>query len=231
MAHLKRLTAPDSWGISKKENKYITRPNPGPHKLNESIPLNLVVKKLLNAAKTTLESKKIIVAGKILVDKRPRKDIKFPLGLMDIIEIPDTKESFIVLLDDYGKFKLSPIKNSNSKYFKIINKTTLKGKKIQLNLKPGRNIIVDKDAYKVGDTITIDLSSNKIKSHLKLEKDSLAYITAGKYIGKIVTILEIHKFKMAKDTITIKLDNNKYETLKDYAFVVDNHFVENDRKQ
>ena len=226
MAHLKRLTSPKSWNISKKEYKFATRPSPGPHSLQSSIPLNLVVKNLLGYASTTRESKKIITSGKIIVDGRARKEHTYPLGVMDIIELPDTKSAFILLLDELGKFKLHPIKHTKTKYCKIIDKTTLRKKKTQLNLSSSRNIIIAKDTYKVGDTVLLDLSTNNIKSHLKFEKDATAYITDGKYVGSTGKILDITKSSLSKDKITIKIGNHKYETLKDYAFIVDKEFEE-----
>ena len=228
MAHLKRLVAPESWGISKKEYKFITRPNAGPHKLDESIPLNVVVKNLLGHANTTRESKKIITAGKVLVDNKPRTDYRFPLGLMDIIDIPETKQAYTLILDTYGKFKLSPAKNKTLRYCKVLGKTTLKGKKTQLNLSAGKSLIVLKDEYKAGDTVILDLSTNKIKTHIKFEKNSLAYITAGKYMGNIGKIIDIHKLKLSKDKIALMIGSHKYETLKEYAFVIDKSFAENE---
>ncbi len=231
MAHLKRLTAPESWGIHKKVNQWVTRPSPGPHRLADSIPISLLLKSLLAQAKTTREAKQIILAGKILVDGIARKDHRFSLGLMDILSLPDAAKSYILLLDTYGKFKLYPAKHKASKYCKILGKTTLKGKKTQLNLSSGRNMIIDKDSYKVGDTVMLDLSLNKIKSHLKFEKDATAYITAGKYTGNICKIVEINKLKLSKDKITIKIGSHSYETLKDYAFVVDEGFLEDERNK
>ena len=41
------------------------------------------------------------------------------------------------------------------KLHRIENKTIVKGKKVQLNLHDGRNIIVGKDEYKSGDVLKI----------------------------------------------------------------------------
>jgi small subunit ribosomal protein S4e len=232
MAHLKRLTAPESWQIKKKEYKFITRPNPGAHALADSIPLNIIVKNLFGYASTTHESKKIIGAGKILVDKVPRKDHRYNLGLMDILEIPETKHSYILLMDKHGKFQLHQTKHNDVKYCKVIGKTILKGKKTQLNLSSARNLLVAKDEYKLGDTILLGLKDNKAKGHLKLEKDAIVYVTAGKYKGNIAKVVEIHKSNLSDDKITIKIGAHKFETLKDYAFVVDKNFaLEDEHKQ
>ena len=99
MAHMKRYMIPKFWPVPKKERKWVIRPGSGPHPLNFCIPLQILVKNILGYAGSSKEAKKIIKAGKILVDKKARLDPKFPVGLMDIIEIPETNEFFRVLLD------------------------------------------------------------------------------------------------------------------------------------
>src|SRR3989344_4686856 len=135
-SHLSRLYMPKSWPVPKKQNKWIIKPSPGPHPLKECIPINIILKNILKYARTTREVKKILSNKEIIVDKKIIKDQKFPLGLFDILEIPKTNEYFIILLNKKGKFILKPIKKEESslKLCKIINKTLLKGKKIQLNL-------------------------------------------------------------------------------------------------
>jgi len=216
-SHLSRLYMPKSWPVPKKQNKWIIKPSPGPHPLKECIPINIILKNILKYARTTREVKKILSNKEIIVDKKIIKDQKFPLGLFDILEIPKTNEYFIILLNKKGKFILKPIKKEESslKLCKIINKTLLKGKKIQLNLYDAKNILVNDVIFKVGDTIILDLDSKKIKSHLKLEKDATVYLTGGKYISYIGTL-----DKIENDTITLDIGKKKIKTSKKYAFVI-----------
>src|SRR3989344_3534877 len=101
------------------------------------------------------------------------------------------------------------------------NKTLLNHKKLQLNLDDGRNILIDKEEYKTGDTIVFDLSKNEIKLHLKLEKDVLIYLTGGKNISKVGTFEKIKEFQGSqKDKIIFKIDKQPLESLKEYAFVI-----------
>ncbi|MEK6839814.1 MAG: 30S ribosomal protein S4e, partial [Nanoarchaeota archaeon] len=103
---------------------------------------------------------------------------------------------------------------------KIIGKHTLRKKKIQINLYDGKNIVVDKDSYKVGDTVIV--AEGKIKRHIKLEKGSLIYLTGGKHIGKVGKLIDITKFKgMENDRIIMETKEGKIETLKDYVFVIE----------
>ena len=49
--------------------------------------------------------------GNLLVDNRPRKDPKFPLGFMDCLSIPKIKKNYRILIDVKGRFVLREITN------------------------------------------------------------------------------------------------------------------------
>lgn len=219
--HLARLAAPKPWSIKRKNIKFITKPRPGPHNLKSSISINTVLKELLHYAKTTREVKKIINSDNLLVNGLIRKDHKFPVGVMDVIEFPKTKEYFRVLYNKKGKFILLPIKKEEVaiRPCKIINKTILKGKRVQLNLSDGTNIIVKEDSYKVGDSII--LSKNEIKSHLKFEKGASIYLVGGKHTGTTGILEGVHRLAGSQqDRIILKTVKETFETLKEYALVV-----------
>ncbi len=215
---LKRLASPKTWPIKRKENTWVTRSYPGGQSLDRGIPLNILFKNLLKITKTTRETKQVLKDGKILINKIPRKDYKFHVGLFDIIDLPD-KKSYRLLFSKKGKFTLHPIKDEPLIY-KITNKTLLKNKKIQLNLHNGKNILIDKDSYKVGDTITLD-EKNNTKHHLKFEKNVLIYLLGGKHISEVVKLQEIHKVQGSQqDRIEVKLDKKVFNTLKEHSFVI-----------
>jgi small subunit ribosomal protein S4e len=220
--HLFSLNAPLNWPIKRKEHKWVTRPNPGPHQLKKSLPLGLLITGLLKYATTSREVKKILKDGVVIINNRVIKDKRFPVGILDNIEIKN--EYFRLIINPENKYQLKKINKEESKLklCKIINKKILKKGIIQLNLYDGRNILVEKDQYKTGDTIIIDLEKNKIVSHLKLEKNSLVYLIGGKYagtMGKVESISERKGLQLAK--LILKLDKKNIETLKDYAFVID----------
>lgn len=97
MVHTKRIAA----GYGKK-HKWVTTPNPGKHKKEDSIPLMLVVRDILGYADTSREAKKIIHDGLIFVDKKPRKDPKYGIGLMDVIDIPKANKHYRAILSKKG---------------------------------------------------------------------------------------------------------------------------------
>lgn len=229
--HLKRLNAPKSWKIPRKKNVWVAKPRPGPHALEESLPLLLVVRDYLGLADTTREAKRIINEGKILVDKKVRKDHRFPVGLMDIIEIPDAKERRIVLFDEKGKIILKKLakKNTNTKLCRIEDKTLLRGGNVQLNLHDGTNILLNvknpkspkEDVYKTKDTLLIDLKTGKISSHIQYKKGSIALVTGGTHRASVAKIDDIKTMEGPQsNTVTLSVDKEKFQTTEEYVFVI-----------
>tara|TARA_Y100000310_G_scaffold102154_1_gene100353 strand:- start:15368 stop:16066 length:699 start_codon:yes stop_codon:yes gene_type:complete len=217
--HLKRLTAPKSWEIRKKENTFIIRPNPGMHKFSLGMPLSVVLRDLLKLANTMREVKYILNNQEILVDNVRRKENHFITGFMDTLSIPLTKKYYRILLNKKGELYMKSIKDSEAgvKPCRVIGKTILKNKKVQINLEDSRNIIVnDKVKYSIGDSLIIELPSQKVKEHITLEKGSVIFLIGGRHVGGTGTVVDIKDKK-----VVYKLKSGEqYESLKNYAFVI-----------
>lgn len=220
--HLKRLNAPRSLQIHRKEETWTIKSSPGPHSLEESIPLGLVIRNYLNLADTLKETKKIISNGEILVDGLIRKDHKFPCGLMDVISIPKLKKDYRVLFNRRGKLIFVPISSSEAtwKLCRIENKTIVKDKKIQLNLHDGKNRIVKKDEYKTGDVLKISFKDKKIDDIYKFEKGTVSMIIGGSHIGEIANIEDIETIPSSKPNLTKMKGKNDFSTLQKYVFPI-----------
>lgn len=214
--HLKRLAAPKAWNIKRKENKFIAKPNPGAHSLKLGMPLSVFIRDILKYAKTTKEVKKILQNKDILVDGIRRKEHRFIVGLMDVISIPELKKYYRVILDKKGKIGLIDIKKDDAsiKPCRITGKNKVKGK-VQLNLFDGRNILVDKDDYKVNDTVIISLPKQEIKKCIRLDKKGIVFLIGGKRIGETGIVEDI-----IADKIRYKSKDGVFETLKKYAFAI-----------
>ncbi|MEM4336734.1 MAG: 30S ribosomal protein S4e [Candidatus Woesearchaeota archaeon] len=208
--HLKRIAAPHSWKIKRKKHIWVIRAK-GPHKLENSIPLAVLLRDILKHAKTMKEVKDIINNKVILVNGKRRKDPHFGIGIMDIVEIPEVKEKYIILIDKLGKI-IALKTNLNSRISKIINKKRI-GKRTQLNLFGGENFIVEKDNYKTGDSVIID--NKKIKEHLKFEEGANCFLTGGSHKGEFGNVSKIEK-----DSVFVKIDNSEFETKKDFIYII-----------
>lgn len=226
--HLKRLNAPKSWPISRKGTKWVTRQNPGTHNLESSIPINIMLKDMLKYAKTTRDVKRILNNKEILIDGIPRMDIKFSVGIFDLIEIPKTKEHFLLLLNKKGKLFPKKIdeKKAELKHIKIIGKTALKKGKLQINFNNGNNMLTDKKDYNIGDTLIISLKDRKIVKHIKLQKGAMVYLTKGKHVGETGNLENIPKLENTKNNLVeLKINDKIVNTLKNYIFVVDKDLI------
>lgn len=216
-SHLKRLAAPKSWPIERKGSVFITKPDPGPHPLSLGMPLGIIIKDALKYAKTKREIKKILQNKNFLVDCVRRKDYRFIVGLMDTLGIPEIKKYYRMTLDKKGTLSLIEIKKDESsiKPCRITGKSKSKGK-TQLNLFDGRNVLIDKDDYKVNDTLIISLPNQEIKKHIKFDKNSLVFLVGGKHVGEVGLVEDIISDKIRYKSKTGEV----FETLKRYAFVI-----------
>ncbi len=181
-----------------------------------------MVRDFLHLAETGKEAKSIIKKGEILVDGKPRKDHAYPVGLFDVVFIPKLNECYRVVPTSYGLDLLKINKEeSNLKICKILNKTTLKGGKTQLNLNDGKNIIVTEDVYKTNDSLLIELPSLKIVQHIPLEKGCTGIVVKGKNSGKVCVVDKVYKGEFRKPArVLCKIGEEKIETLLDYLIVL-----------
>lgn len=229
---LKRLAAPRSWKIERKEYTWIINPRPGPHPKELSIPLLVFLRDYLKLVKNAKEGKKLIKEGEVLVDKRLIRDHKFPIGIMDSVEIPKLGKYFRITVDKKGRIDYVEIEEKESfhKICKIIGKKTVKGGHIQLNLHDGRNILIKvkdpknpvEDIYKVGDSLLIELPSQKIIAHLKRENGKIAFVFKGRHAGSLGRIVEIKERPGLRPQTLIRLQTNgkEIETIEQYVMVV-----------
>lgn len=208
--HLKRYKAPKSWPIHPKEDTWTVKPSAGSHSIEDSIPLTLVIRDILKLADNSREAKRIINSGNVLVDGKVVKDYKFPVGFMDIVDIPKTGESYRVLLDRKSRLQLDLIEDNTLKLSKIVNKSTIKGGKTQLNFHDGKNLIVDEDVYSVGDVISLKVPENEINEIYPLKEGAIVLVTGGKHTGELGTVSEIIENKSSNPN-TIIIENSAKE--------------------
>ncbi|MCW4049258.1 MAG: 30S ribosomal protein S4e [Candidatus Bathyarchaeota archaeon] len=223
--HMKRHQSPAFWPIHRKSGVWTIKTSSGPHSTATSIPTTVLIRDQLKYAKTAKEAKYLIKQGKLLVDGKQRIDERFPVGLMDLVSIPDSGEVFRVLPDHNGRLKLQPITGDEVafKLCKIKGKTSLPGKKTQLNLHDGQNLTIaaESDQYKVNDVLKIKVPEKEIMDHIEFKEMQQSIITGGRSQGAKGMIIGLGPEPGWKKTATIRTaEGEDIKTLARYVFVV-----------
>jgi small subunit ribosomal protein S4e len=218
--HLKRLAAPVVLGIPRKTTVWVARSAPGPHPLERSVPLIKVLRDMLKYCDYADEGKKIIGSRKIHVDGKVVTDPKFPVGLMDVVSMPETKEYYRMLLDVRGRLRLVKATKEDAawKLARIENKCVVPGRKFQLNFHDGRNILIEKSQFKTGDVLKLGLPEQKILAHYELGSGAVAMLIGGQHVGELATIKEYHIRRGTEPNIV--QFNEGFTTVKENVFVV-----------
>ncbi|ABU82586.1 30S ribosomal protein S4e [Ignicoccus hospitalis] len=231
--HLKRLAAPAFWPIHRKEAVWAVKPRPGPHPIEESIPLLILVRDVLGYAETSREARKLIAEGRIKVDGRVRKDYKFPVGAMDVIEIVGADEYYRMI--PYPVKYLVPMRidaeEAKKKICRIENKVTVKGGHVQLNLHDGRNVLirvedprnpVEAQEYKTLGGLLITVPEQEILDYVPFEEGVIAIVKSGRNVGRVGRIEEIVKGMGRKKTLVKMRDvhDEVFYTVAEYVFPI-----------
>ncbi|MEM3382845.1 MAG: 30S ribosomal protein S4e [Nitrososphaerales archaeon] len=220
----KRSMAPAFWKIPRKESQFTVTISPGPHSKKESYPIAVLIRDVLGLVKTYREAKTVIYEGKILVDGIARKAPDFPVGLMDVVDIPSIGKTYR-LVPIQGK-PIYPVviseSEKNLKLCKIEVKKTFRKGFIQYGFHDGRCILSDNGMkLNVGDTCLLEIPSQKIIKFVKLEKDNLAIITKGKKVGQLGRIEEIRPGSFSRPKmVSLSFDGSSTELPADIVFVV-----------
>ena len=218
--HLKRLAVPKSWPIKKKAHVWTTKQSAGAHAIENSMPALTVLRDLLGICDTAKEAKRIIGNREVLVDGKPLRSYKTPVGLMDVLTIPKMDESYRMVLSSKGKLTLVKVDKAEAdwKLCRIENKTVVAGGKIQLNLHDGRNIILDKNEYKTGDVLKVAFDGQKILECFPMEAGATVLVSEGNHAGNIETITEY--VVIAGPSANVVRFEGGFETVKKNVFVI-----------
>ncbi|TRO51413.1 30S ribosomal protein S4e [Candidatus Bathyarchaeota archaeon] len=233
VGRLKRNPAPRFWPIHRKEAVWIVRPSSGPHSLEKCLPLSIVLRDILKVAETRKEAKKIISQGKVYVDGKVRLKDDFPVGLMDIISMPDMNMFYRVLPSHKGLF-LNPISKEEAsfKLLRVEDKTLVKNGASQIAFHDGTTMLVkagdsenpQEVVYETFATLKLGIPEKQILDQLKTKKGNIAFITGGKNIGKKGKIVEIEKAqaKKRRNALVVVEDEKggRYQTILDFVFSI-----------
>ena len=208
MTHLKRHKAPKRWPIARKGTTFIVRPNFSP---TRGVPLLVVLRDMLKIAQNRKEVKKAIHEKLILINQKETKDDKNALTLFDTLTLIPSKKSYRLSLGENGKYSLEEIseKEAGEKITKVMDKKILKGKKVQLNLRDGKNYLSDIKCN-TEDSVVVNFDKKKIEKCLPMKEGAKVIIVEGKHAGKKGVI---RKLKLERKMASVKVGEDNINVL------------------
>ena len=214
---------PKSWGIKRKNIKFISKPNPGSYNRKYITSFLILIRDIFGYVKSSKEAKYILFNSEVLVNGKKITDIKSPIGFFDIVEFKKSGEKFTIIFDELGKIKIIDKKDDNIP-LKLKSKKVLGTKKFQLNFLNSFNFICDEKTFKkikCQDTAIYDISKKKIVEILPLTEKSQIYIFDGKYKGKFGIVKEFDLYNgKALDKAVIIINKEEHTTSKNYLFCI-----------
>lgn len=219
---LKRRAAPRTWTIPRKGTKWVKRPAPGPHAQGESIPLLFVLRDLRHIAQSAREARLVLGGGSVQVDGRTVRDLARGLGLMDTVTLGGAlNEHYRILKDRRGKLGLVPIAaaEATTKLGRVRFKHAVRGGRVEVTLHDGRNLLVAPDSpWRVGDTLKLEVPSQKVVGHYALAPGSLAYVAGGSHVGEVARVERIEVRNSPRPNLVHFKEG--FSTIKEYVYVI-----------
>lgn len=225
--HLKRVAAPVTYRIPRKIYKFAPKVIPGPHGLDEAIPVSTLLEYVLNIARTNREVRYILRKGYFKVDGKYIMDYRYPIGLMDVIELTPTNEYFRVVPSKRYYIDLVKISEEEAKIkpIQIKKKIMVRGGKIQLTGHDGRSFLFPPDHpyfnLKPGDVLIYNLRKMEVANVIKFEAGNIGLVVRGAKMGYVARIYEVLKIHPLKPRIVrLKGNDTVIETLFKYVFPI-----------
>ena len=217
-SHMKRLTMPRSWPLTRKTDIWVQKPNPGGHSDEMCMPLGLILRDVLDLAHSQREARRMTATRQVLVDGRIETDVGRGVGLMDVLTIGE--DNFRCILDQNGKLRYRKIsaKQATTKLCRVMGKTTLRGGKTQIHLHDGRNFTIDdSNLYNSGDSLVISLPGQEVTGHHAFGEGVQAYLIGGSHIGTTAKVVS-RDVKRSSKANEVQFDD--FGTIADYVFVI-----------
>jgi SSU ribosomal protein S4E len=230
--HQKRLSVPKGWPVERKTETFTVKAGAGPHG-EAGVPLLIILRDVLAAVDNRKEARYALSQNGVVINGEPASDEERPVGMFDILALPDRDEYYRVFPDEGGRLSLTPIDEAaaDSKLGRVINKQHVPGGEIQLTLHDGQTLLAD-DGYNTGDSIVITNEGDEIVAHFEYEKGALVTAVAGTHAGQIGRIDEIQVTAgSAANNVTVTQTDRDdtgdgFETIEEYVVVIDENFTD-----
>ncbi len=220
-AHLKRLNAPRTWKILKREKTWIARPRASGIDLDYTLPILVLFRDMIGLVHTVREMKYALMHNEIFVNGKRIKDYKHPVSLFDVVSIPKYDLYYRVVFNNgYMDYIEIPKEEANLKIGKVMKKTILPknkakdNKSIQLNLFDGFNLLTSDNNINTQDSVLYTLDKKEIKQVLPFKEGSLVYIMRGRNEGKL------GKIKKIEDYVFVDVNGYEAKLKKEFLMVI-----------
>lgn len=187
---------------------------------------------MLGVSQTRKEGKLILSQGKVIVNGKVYKKDDIPVGLMDVIAMPDSDKYYRVMPSHKGLY-LASISKDESKIslLRVENKTTVHNG-VQIAVHDGSNMLIKvadpknptEVTYETFDVLKVAYPEKTVLQTLKTKEGNFAVITGGKNIGKQGKIVEVEKTeaKKRRQALVVIEDSKgtRYQTILDFVFSI-----------
>lgn len=227
--HLRTYPAPRHWPVAIKEKAFTVRPSPGPHSIEECIPLGIILRDVLGKVKTISEAKRALAERKVMVDGKVRTDYRYPVGLMDVVHLVPEGLYFRVIPDAVKKLALLKISQEEAgfKLLKITGKRLLKDGALQLSFHDGRTIATKVDdpfniqvPYMTNDVLKVSIPDGQVLDHIPLTEGTFVAVTGGRNVGRFGTIAEKPLSKSPNALAKVIIAGNETTVTLKYVFPI-----------
>ncbi len=202
MTHQKRLSAPKHYPINRKNESYVATIK-GSRDADSAIPAGLFLRDVLEYAESKKEAKEIVRNGDLLRNEERIGDIQEGLGVLDLVEIPETDETFRVVKNG-DNLDFVPV-DDGEVVAKIVEKSQEEGEFVY-RLHNGENYRT-KDDFQTGSTLVFNGGVEEVE----LEEDAEVIVIKGQHAGDTAVIQSIERRGMNPDTAIIENDTT-FET-------------------
>jgi small subunit ribosomal protein S4e len=197
---LKSIAAPRSWDISRKGDRFVYKPTPGPYPIASAYPLGVVVRDLASMATRSKEVKLVLGSGKVLIDGTERHSPSFPVGLFNVVSVPVEGVNFRLVPSPKGLVLAKVgLDETTKKLCRVATKTKVRSGHVQYGLHDGRSILADSLGLSPGDAVLIEVPSQKVLGQVKLSKGSIGLILSGVRAGQTGKITEVKKGTISRE--------------------------------
>ncbi len=203
-SHQKRLPAPKHYPIDRKGVTYTPKIK-GSRSSEDAIPATLLLREVLEYADTMKEAKEIVNDGNLLRNGEPVRDAREGIGVLDVIEIPETEEAYRVIRKG-DQLRFVPVNDADRVLVKITGKASENGEYVY-RLHSGENYRSEK-GYSVGNSLVLQGGD---ATEIELEEGAEVLVISGGHAGEIADVKEIHEMGMNPDTAVLE-NGEEFET-------------------